>query len=205
MFEQPHSVGAGPAMRGRDAYAGQQHYYGETGYGEAGSGAESVSSKPHLIVNAAGALTSIALVIGVAVWSYNLISRDVSGVPVVKALEGPMRIQPEQPGGTPAAHQGLAVNEIAALGSAPAAPDQLMLAPAPVEILADDVAGVLVPKSNGDAAEAPVTAAPETNDVTANNEADSSLSLSSVQQVSCLLYTSPSPRDGLLSRMPSSA
>ena len=25
------------------------------------------------------------------------------------------------------------------------------------------------------------------------------------QQVSCLLYTSPSPRDGLLSRMPSSA
>ena len=27
----------------------------------------------------------------------------------------------------------------------------------------------------------------------------------SVQNVSCLLYTSPSPRDGLLSRMPSSA
>ena len=27
----------------------------------------------------------------------------------------------------------------------------------------------------------------------------------SVQDVDCLLYTSPSPRDGLLSRMPSSA
>ena len=26
-----------------------------------------------------------------------------------------------------------------------------------------------------------------------------------IEQVSCLLYTSPSPRDGLLSRMPSSA
>ena len=32
-----------------------------------------------------------------------------------------------------------------------------------------------------------------------------SLKLLGVQVVSCLLYTSPSPRDGLLSRMPSSA
>ena len=29
--------------------------------------------------------------------------------------------------------------------------------------------------------------------------------LSAIQQAHCLLYTSPSPRDGLLSRMPSSA
>ena len=32
-----------------------------------------------------------------------------------------------------------------------------------------------------------------------------SLSFSTGQNVTCLLYTSPSPRDGLLSRMPSSA
>ena len=31
------------------------------------------------------------------------------------------------------------------------------------------------------------------------------LKLDDVQVVACLLYTSPSPRDGLLSRMPSSA
>ena len=31
------------------------------------------------------------------------------------------------------------------------------------------------------------------------------LSLQGVEELSCLLYTSPSPRDGLLSRMPSSA
>ena len=31
------------------------------------------------------------------------------------------------------------------------------------------------------------------------------LNLSNVQYMDCLLYTSPSPRDGLLSRMPSSA
>ena len=32
-----------------------------------------------------------------------------------------------------------------------------------------------------------------------------STKLGPVQSISCLLYTSPSPRDGLLSRMPSSA
>ena len=32
-----------------------------------------------------------------------------------------------------------------------------------------------------------------------------SMELLGVQDISCLLYTSPSPRDGLLSRMPSSA
>ena len=31
------------------------------------------------------------------------------------------------------------------------------------------------------------------------------VSLDSITSISCLLYTSPSPRDGLLSRMPSSA
>ena len=34
---------------------------------------------------------------------------------------------------------------------------------------------------------------------------DDDLSLEDFQTNSCLLYTSPSPRDGLLSRMPSSA
>ena len=31
------------------------------------------------------------------------------------------------------------------------------------------------------------------------------LKIASTEEVDCLLYTSPSPRDGLLSRMPSSA
>lgn len=186
MFEQPYSMGAGTVSRGHDAYAGQQHYYDEIGYGEAEAGPASASSKLQVIVNAAGGLTSIALMIGVAVWTYDLISRDVSGVPVVRALEGPMRIQPEKPGGTPAAHQGLAVNEIAALGSAPAAPDQLMLAPAPVEIVADDVVGVFVPASNGAGVNASATATAETNDVTAANGTDVGLTLSNVQKVSAM-------------------
>ena len=38
-----------------------------------------------------------------------------------------------------------------------------------------------------------------------NNAAEAASVLQDLLLISCLLYTSPSPRDGLLSRMPSSA
>lgn len=85
-----------------------------------------------------GATASIALVVGVGIWGYKLVSRDVSGVPVVRAIEGPMRIQPTNPGGTPADHQGLAVNTVAAKGTAAPPPDRLVLAPQPVSLSDDD-------------------------------------------------------------------
>ena len=72
------------------------------------------------IINMAGAMMSLALMVGVGVWGYKLLSRDVTGVPVVRAVEGPMRVQPADPGGEPADHQGLAVNDVAARGSAAA-------------------------------------------------------------------------------------
>jgi len=90
-------------------------------------------------VNFLGAAASLALVAGVAVWGYKLVMRDVSGVPVVRAAEGPMRVQPENPGGTPADHQGLAVNAVAAKGSAAAPADRLILAPRPVSLTDEDV------------------------------------------------------------------
>ena len=86
------------------------------------------------VMNWVGALTSIALVAGLAIWGYKLTIRDVSGVPVVRAIEGPMRVQPEDPGGRQAAHQGLAVNAVQAEGSAAAPADRLVLAPKPVDI-----------------------------------------------------------------------
>ena len=61
------------------------------------------------ILNWIGAALSLALLIGVCAWGYRLMVRDVSGVPVVQALAGPMRISPDDPGGRRAAHQGLAV------------------------------------------------------------------------------------------------
>lgn len=89
-------------------------------------------------VRVLGAAGSLALVIGIGVWGYKLVVRDVSGVPVVRALEGPMRIQPDNPGGDQADHQGLAVNAVAAAGAAAPTADRLMLAPRPVELTDED-------------------------------------------------------------------
>ena len=46
-----------------------------------------------------GAALSVGLVVGTVVWGVNMMARDVSGVPVIQASKGPMRIQPEDPGG----------------------------------------------------------------------------------------------------------
>ena len=70
------------------------------------------------LTNFAGAALSLALIIGVGVWGYKLVVRDVSGIPVVRAMEGDMRVLPDNPGGAVALHTGLAVNEVAASGEA---------------------------------------------------------------------------------------
>lgn len=90
------------------------------------------------MVNWAGALISVALILGVAIWGYRLAVRDVTGVPVVRALEGPMRIAPEDPGGRLASHQGLAVNAVAADGEAAPPADRLVLAPQPLDLSEED-------------------------------------------------------------------
>lgn len=106
-----------------------------------GTSVPSVGRMSHL-VHLAGAVCSVALIIGVAVWGYKLAVRDVSGVPVVRAMEGPMRIAPENPGGEVADHQGLAVNTIAAMGTAAPPADRLVLAPRPVELSYEDGPGL---------------------------------------------------------------
>lgn len=92
------------------------------------------------LTNWAGAAVSLALIVGIGVWSYKTLARDVSGVPVVRAASGePMRVAPANPGGSPALNQGLAVNKVAAVGAAEKPADRLILAPAPVDLTADDV------------------------------------------------------------------
>lgn len=90
------------------------------------------------IVNWAGSALSLALLVGVGVWSYQLMIRDVSGVPVVQALSGPMRVAPDDPGGRRAAHQGLAVNAVAAEGQVEPVADTITLAPSPVALKPED-------------------------------------------------------------------
>lgn len=106
------------------------------------------------LVHLAGAACSVALVIGLAVWGYKLAVRDVSGVPVVRAMEGPMRIAPENPGGEVADHQGLAVNTIAAIGTAAPPADRLVLAPRPVELSYEDGPGLALSGAMPEAPEA---------------------------------------------------
>lgn len=104
-------------------------------------------------MNWAGAALSLALIAGLGYWGYQLLVRDVSGVPVVRALEGPMRIAPEDPGGARAAYQGLAVNQIAAEGTAAEPADLVVLAPSePVLTEEDRPMAALLP----DAPEAPI-------------------------------------------------
>ncbi|MCO6382366.1 SPOR domain-containing protein [Oceanicola sp. 502str15] len=82
---------------------------------------------------------SLALIAGLGVWGYRIIVRDVTGVPVVAALDGPMRIAPEDPGGEVAGHTGLAVNDVAAEGEAAELPEQITLAPGPATLSEEDL------------------------------------------------------------------
>jgi hypothetical protein len=91
------------------------------------------------VVRLAGAVVSLTLVLGVALWGYRLFVRDVTGIPVVQAMQGPMRETPVNPGGQIALHTGLAVNEVAALGEAAPPEDVLMLAPATAGLAAEDM------------------------------------------------------------------
>ncbi len=92
------------------------------------------------MINAAGAVVSLALIAGIGVWGYKLVMRDVTGIPVVKALEGPMRVTPDNPGGEIAPNAGLAVNAVAAEGEAAPPEDLLVLAPRVVQLTDEDLA-----------------------------------------------------------------
>lgn len=91
------------------------------------------------LVNGAGAATSVALILGLGIWGWRLAVRDVTGVPVIRAIEGPARTAPDEPGGELAQHTGLAVNAVAAEGEAAPPADALRLAPGPVGLAAEDV------------------------------------------------------------------
>ncbi len=86
------------------------------------------------LVGTAAAMTSAALIVGLGYWGYGLVMRDVAGVPVIQALTDPARVAPLDPGGELARHTGLAVNTVAAEGTAAAPADRLALAPPPAEL-----------------------------------------------------------------------
>ncbi len=87
-----------------------------------------------------GAALFLGVVGAMGLWAYRLGTRDAAEVPIIRAMEGPARIQPEDPGGLRAAHQGLEVNSVlagqpeAASGAPAAAP----LAPPPTLLAEED-------------------------------------------------------------------
>ncbi|MGI1661882.1 SPOR domain-containing protein [Palleronia sp. KMU-117] len=111
-------------------------------------------------VNWAGAIVSLALLGGLGYWGWQLLVRDVSGVPVITALEGPMRVAPDNPGGEIADHQGLAVNRVAAVGEAAPGADSVVLAPSPAGLADEDAPmATLLPEATAAAGTAPATPA----------------------------------------------
>ena len=125
---------------------------------------------PAAYANIVGAVISLAVFIGIVTWGAKTVLRDSSGVPVVRALEGPARVAPEDPGGLLVAHQGLTVNEVAGSQITGAVDDPLQLAPRPINLQAEDQpiqplvdreiataaapAAVVLPEPEMDAAEA---------------------------------------------------
>lgn len=97
-------------------------------YGTQGEPASEDTSSSY--VNFVGAGLSLALMVAMIGWGAKTLMRDASGVPVVQALDGPMRSAPDDPGGVQAANQGLSVNQIASSQTAVVAP-AVTLAPQP--------------------------------------------------------------------------
>ncbi len=105
-----------------------------------------------------GAALSVALILGGAVWAYQLAVRDVSGIPVIRAAGAPLRMAPSNPGGSETSHQGLSVNAVAAAGTALPLPESLSLAPKPMDLAEEDLAGLVPLDPVGDVvAMAPVS------------------------------------------------
>ncbi len=97
------------------------------------------------LANMVGAVTSVALLAGIGWWGYRLAVLDVSGVPVLQAVQGPMRVAPADPGGKIAAHAGLSVNAVLGGSAAPGAADRVALAPEPVRPMPEDLVRASAP------------------------------------------------------------
>lgn len=94
---------------------------------------------PDSLRRAAGAAVFLGLIAGMGLWAYRLGTRDAAEVPIIRAMDGPARLQPEEPGGLKAAHQGLEVNAVLAGEPAPVPRDVAVETPlAPGEGLSDE-------------------------------------------------------------------
>lgn len=92
-----------------------------------------------LALNWVGAVASVALVIGLVYWVFQLGTRNPNEIPIIRAMEGPSRTQPDNPGGKQANHQGLAVNAVQSEGVAEKTAETVVLAPKQQSLTQEDV------------------------------------------------------------------
>ncbi len=111
-------------------------------YGASMSDRRTSHGRGQAILNMSGALVSAGLVLGLVFWGYSIAMRDVTGIPVLRAMAEPMRVSPADPGGESTSHQGLTVNAVAAVGAVADLPEQLVLAPAPMALAEEDAPGL---------------------------------------------------------------
>jgi hypothetical protein len=94
-------------------------------------------ARPGKLGAAIAATVSLAVLALVVVWAYRLGVRDAAEVPVIRAVEGPMRVRPEEPGGAQFEHQGRAVYD--ALGGASQPEPEVATAPPPERLAPEDL------------------------------------------------------------------
>lgn len=104
--------------------------------------AAAAGGKPQFgpILRGFGAVASIALVLGVSVWTYKLGQRDAMDVPIIAAMEGPARIAPKDPGGAEMAHKGLSVNGVLEGGGVAPVAREVVVAPTGDALAEEDAA-----------------------------------------------------------------
>ncbi|MFV0410399.1 MAG: SPOR domain-containing protein [Paracoccus sp. (in: a-proteobacteria)] len=122
----------------QDDYDEEYGWYDE-GHAYAEQYPEGLGARLGRLTHYLGAVVSVVLLIGLVVWGYKLVVRDVSGVPVIRAATGEARTAPDDPGGELTANGGLAVNEVAA-GVALPPNAEIAIAPAPTGLQDDDMA-----------------------------------------------------------------
>ncbi|RJE79514.1 SPOR domain-containing protein [Paracoccus sp. JM45] len=110
----------------------------EPRYGAAVDG-DGLQARLGRLTHYVGAVASVGLMVGLLAWGWQLVSRDVSGVPVIRAVQGEARTTADDPGGQLTNHTGLAVNTVAG-GDTASPAQQVAIAPAATELSDEDVA-----------------------------------------------------------------
>ena len=90
------------------------------------------------VISILGAIISVNLILWAGYWAYNIISRDINGIPIVAAQPGPLRVAPDFPGGIEAENIELAVTKIASQ-ELPPNPQAVELAPSTAKLVDDDI------------------------------------------------------------------